>query len=151
MADNILPFADEEIITGYDEITTEAAEDITIKRSFKFDAETKQFIFANGKNVELTEVEAIKQWIKLILRTYKDKFNIYKGTTFYCNVEDLIGARLNTFNRSELQREITESILTNRAIDTVDNFALTQLKRTLTVEFNVTLKNTELIKVSEVI
>jgi len=151
MADNILPFSNDETIDEYDNVATDTTEDIVIKRSFKFDSETKQFIFANGKNVELTEVEAIKQWIKLILRTYKDKFNIYKGTTFYCNVEDLIRVRLNGFNTSELQREITESILTNRAIDTVDNFVLMQLKRTLTVEFDVILKNTELIKVSEVI
>ena len=100
--------------------------------------------------METTQVEAIQQWIGLILKTYKDKFNIYMDTSFYCNVESLIGGKLTTINRIYIKDEITKSILTNKAINRVDNFILAQINNKLTVEFTATLKDTTLINISEV-
>jgi len=154
MEDSVIPIINIEedvVLESYDMPESETVEDISIKRSFNFNSETKQFIFLNGKNVETSQVEAIKQWVRLILRTYKDKFNVYKDTDFYCNIEDLIGNKLNPFLDSELRREITEAMLRNKAIKSVDNIALSQSKRTLTVEFTITLKDTALISINEVI
>ena len=48
------------------------AEDSAIKRSFKFNYKTGQFELKNGALVETTEVEAIAQWLELLVRTRLD-------------------------------------------------------------------------------
>lgn len=96
---------------------------------FLFDFNKNEFAIQDGKLVECTEVKAVEQWITLILQTYKDKYNIYKDTDFYCNIEDLRGQKPNGFVLSELKREITEALLKHRYIKSVDNFEFTKEKK----------------------
>ncbi|MBU3146890.1 DUF2634 domain-containing protein [Clostridium sp. CF012] len=151
--DNIMPVIDIEqdfLIEDYD-IVTEQETPTKLGRSFLFNNLTKKFEFAGGRNIEIDEKQAIKQWITLVLRSNKNKINIYKNTDFNCNVEWLIGPKLNSVIESELKREITESLLKNAFIISVDNFILKQIKGTLNVEFNVGLKNSENLIINEVI
>lgn len=108
-------------------------------RCFLFDFDTNTFVIKDGKLVECTEVGAVEQWIKLILQTYKDKFNVYKGTDFYCNIEDLVGKKPNGFRLSELKREVTEALLKHRYIQGVDDFEFTNEREKIIVNFTVTL------------
>ncbi len=108
-------------------------------RCFLFDYDTGNFVLKDGRLVECTEVEAVEQWIKLILQTYKDKYNVYKGTDFYCNIEDLVGQKPNGFIFSELKREITEALLKHRYIKSVDDFEFTNEREKTIINFTVTL------------
>ena len=48
-----------------------------VGRSFAFDYKTHRFVFKDGRNVEDTQIEAIKQWIELFIRTEMKKYMIY--------------------------------------------------------------------------
>lgn len=125
-------------------------------RVIKYDFANKCFVMQDGKPVELTtDEEKIEQWIHLILLTYKDKFDVYKDTEFYCNVEDLIGKKMvgyNAFYQSEIQREVTEALLKHRYISSVDNFSITKTdKRTWNVEYTITLITGQTVSTEEVV
>ena len=64
-----------------------------VGRSFAFDYENKCFIFANGNNKDTTQVDAIKQWIELFIRTRSDKFAIY-NSDFGVRLDGLLGYRI---------------------------------------------------------
>ncbi|EKN36336.1 DUF2634 domain-containing protein [Clostridium botulinum] len=115
---------------------------------FLFDFKDNEYVIRNGKLVECTERQALEQWIHWILLTYKDKYNVYKNTDFYCNIEDLVGKKRNAFILSELQREVEEALKKHRYIDHIENFVTTQEKTTLNVNFDVVLKNDEVINIS---
>ncbi|MBZ9633198.1 DUF2634 domain-containing protein [Clostridium sp. FP1] len=149
--DSILPFIDieeEAILEDFDNVTEETT--ITpLGKALKFDFTEKKFIIIDGKNIKVENVEQIKQWIDLILLTYKDKVNVYNNTDFYCNVEDLIGQKLNIVIETELKLEIKDALLKHRCIDKVQDFKISQIKRTLTVEFTVILKDNSIININQ--
>lgn len=121
-------------------------------RCFLFDFEKGEYVVKDGKLVEITDdVEKIKQWIRSILQTYKDKFKVYKDTNFYCNIEDLRGEKLDDFIMSELSREITESLLNHRYIKNVTNFSFEQIRLTVTISFSVTLITGDVFTMNEVL
>ncbi|NEZ72120.1 DUF2634 domain-containing protein [Clostridium botulinum] len=115
---------------------------------FLFDFKKNEYVIKDGRLVECTERQALEQWIHWILLTYKDKYKIYKGTNFYCNVEDLAGKNRNAFILSELQREIEEAVIKHRYVDHIENFVTTQEKSVLNVSFDVVTKDNEVINIS---
>lgn len=117
-----------------------------IGRSFLFDFEKGQFLVENGQIQETTELQALEQWIQLCLQTYTDKFNIYKNTGFGCNIEDVVGIRLDAFAESELKREIEEGLLKNKQIESVNNIGIKQDRITIILDIEVTLSNGDLLK-----
>ncbi|MBU3146904.1 DUF2634 domain-containing protein [Clostridium sp. CF012] len=141
--DSILPAIDielETVLEDFDEVTTETA--ITpIGKSLKFDFIERKFVFENGKNIRIESEEEIKQWITLLLVSYKDKYKVYKDTDFHCNIEDLTGQKPTDYIIAELEREISEAVITHRFISSIENFKIEYEKRTLTVSFTVILKD----------
>lgn len=111
-------------------------------RCFLFDYNENKYILENGKLVECTVSEAINQWIKLILQSYKNEYKIYQDTDFFCNIKDLIGQKPNAFVISELKREIKEAILKHRYIDSLNSIDIQVTKNKLICKFNVTLVDT---------
>ncbi|MBQ8919433.1 MAG: DUF2634 domain-containing protein [Acidaminococcaceae bacterium] len=82
-----------------------------VGRSFAFDYDKKEFVFTDGVNEELTQLDAIKQWIRLFISTKVNAYKIYTET-FGVDTEDLVGWRLpRTVIVSEIKRRITEGIL----------------------------------------
>ena len=118
-------------------------------KCFKFNFGTKSFVIENGKLVELSKIDAVKQWIKLVLNTYKDKFNVYMDSDFYCNVKEVSGKRLTPDMQSKIISDITNSLLTHRYIKSVGNFSFSQEKMNVNINFDVTLASDEEISVSE--
>ncbi|HCL4466781.1 TPA: DUF2634 domain-containing protein [Clostridium botulinum] len=115
---------------------------------FLFDFKKNEYVIKDGRLVECTERQALEQWIHWILLTYKDKYNVYKNTDFYCNIEDLISKKRNAFVLSELQREVEEALKKHRYIDHIENFITVQEKSILNVQFDVVLKNDDVINIS---
>lgn len=110
-------------------------------KSFLFNFETGDFVLKDGNLVEIEGVEALKVWIKKILKTEKFKFKIYET-----NKIDEYGVTLLEFInkdypiyfvQSEIQREITEALLTNPEINDVSSFIFTRETRGLVVTFSV--------------
>lgn len=125
------------------------AEDSAIKRSFKFNYKTGQFELKNGALVETTEVEAIAQWLELLVRTRLDLYAVYNGTKFGHSAERYIGYRTLPlgFAESEFQREIEDAAKLNPGIEAIHDFKVKRTTRGLDVTFTARLKNRELIKV----
>ncbi|NHI47966.1 DUF2634 domain-containing protein [Clostridium botulinum] len=139
---------EEDIIIEEVEETEEEQTLSKLGKVFLFDFERNQYVMKNGKLVECTERQALEQWIHWILLTYKDKYNVYKGTDFYCNIEDLVGKKRNAFILSELQREVEEAVTKHRYVDHIENFITTQEKSTLNIQFDVVTKDNEVINIS---
>lgn len=98
-------------VTTIDE-TADAAVSGTIGRSLKFDYEKNEFVIEDGKNVEPSKIDAIKQWIELFIRTEVEKYKIYTPA-FGVDLRDLIGYRLpRGYQVAEIMRRINEGILT---------------------------------------
>ena len=137
-----------------DNISSSTTEVKPLGRVVKIDFENNKFAVQDGETIELTtDEEKIKQWIRLILITGKDKYGIYKNTDFYCNMENLIGKKLvgyNAFYQSEIQREVREALLKNRYIASVDNFSFSKVdKRTWNVQYVVTLVTGQVVSSKE--
>lgn len=101
---------DIEVNTVDDTLDTAAAG--TIGRSIKFDYDKKAFIVDEGKLVEPTKIDAIKQWIELYIRTEINKYAIYTES-FGIDTRGLLGYRLpRGYQVAEIMRRINEGILT---------------------------------------
>jgi len=142
MADSIMPFIDEEVILeSYDEVLTDISTTIARGISFNFDFVAGDFILKDGKVEELTGVESLKVWILKLIKTEKFKFKIYEtgaNDEYGITLMDLIHSDSPYFFiKSEIQREITEGLLKNTEILSVEDFIFTREKRTLTVAFTV--------------
>lgn len=137
----MFPALTEDLLEQVNNIESLAPTNVSaLGRCFKFDFSESKFVQTDGKLVEITDkAESVEQWILLILHTPKDKYNVYKDTDFYCNIKDLIGGKLNAYEKAELERELTESIKKHRYVESVNNVSIEQNKRTLNVSLTVKL------------
>ena len=84
----------------------------TIGRSIKFDYDKKEFVLNEGKLVEPSKIESIKQWIELYIRTEIKKYAIYTDI-FGIDTRGLLGYRLpRGYQVAEIMRRVNEGILT---------------------------------------
>ena len=84
----------------------------TSGRSIKFDYDKKEFIVDEGKLVEPSKIDSIKQWIELYIRTEINKYAIYTDS-FGIDTRGLLGYRLpRGYQVAEIMRRINEGILT---------------------------------------
>lgn len=112
-------------------------------RSLTFDYDTNRFAVSNGAVRECADMDAIRQWIQLALRTQPGSADIYgitDGITFGVSSYDLLGRRNlpNDFIQSEIERQIRETCMLNPAIQSVACFKFVRsVHRTLQVSFTV--------------
>lgn len=106
-------------------------------KSFLFDFSEGDFVIEDGKLKEIDSLEALEMWITKILKTEKNKFKIYNNTDYGASLIELITSDLPMpFIKSEIEREITEILLQNSNIKSVQNFKFERNKRLLTVSFD---------------
>lgn len=120
-------------------------------RSFLFDFATGRHVVIDGKLQETTQLQAVKQWLELLLITTVDKYRVYQDTGFGTTWERHISYRNIPlgFITSEIEREITEAATTlNPAIDTIRDFTAVRTTRGLTVSFTAVLKDAQLLEVN---
>ena len=95
--------------------TVDDTQDITagtIGRSIKFDYDKKEFIVNEGKLVQPSKIDSIKQWIELYIRTEINKYAVYTDS-FGIDTRGLLGYRLpRGYQVAEIMRRINEGILT---------------------------------------
>lgn len=141
MADNVMPYLEDEVVNSYDDTITNAVTTVAKGISFNFDFAVGDFIVKDGKVEELTGIEALKIYIEKLLKTEKFKFKIYEtgaGDEYGITISDLIHSDFSyIFIKSELEREITEELVKNTDITSIENFIFTREKRALAIAFTV--------------
>lgn len=113
-------------------------------KSFLYDFKKGDFIYKNGAPVEVDGIKAIQIWIEKVIRTERFKFNVYKDVNYGITLEDLIGSSLpKDYIKSEMIRELEESILTNPYIDELKDWSFVVDGSTWTISFTVITKTDE--------
>ena len=109
-----------------------------IGKSFFFNFKTGEFELNDGKAVKLDGYEALKIWIKKVLYTTKNKYEIYEGSDYgVIDFRELITSHMPyPFIKAEIEREVKEALLKNTAIKSVENFSFEREKRLLKVNFD---------------
>lgn len=127
----------------YDFETEEAMEvemqSTTIGRTPLFDFKNSRYVLKDGKIVECTQEEAVRQWVGFLIKTAADKFAVYDDTEFGTYVENYIGYKDPAFVASEIKREIEEKVELNRAIESIEDFDYTKEGGTMHVSLTVVM------------
>jgi len=106
-------------ITAIDVAQTETASG---HKTFAWDFTAGDFILIDGKIPLVTGKEYVRVWAEKALRTVKG-IPIYEGTDYGSAHHSLIGRSFDRdFTHTELERTITEALLTSSAITNVSNF-----------------------------
>lgn len=121
-----------------DNITNSNETTITGK-SFLFDFNSGEFELQDGKLSTVEKLETLKTWIRKILITDKNKYEIYRNTNYGIeNLRELITTDYPfEFIKSEIERIVKETLLKNTNIKSVENFEFERSKRVLIIRFNV--------------
>lgn len=114
---------------------------------FEYDFKKGDFVLLDGAPKQVNDKGAIAVWIEKIMRTQKDKWQIYANTNYGVNLEDLIFGKAYplSFVKAEVKRELTTSILQHNEIRKLDNWDFKLEDEILKVKFTVYLKNEETI------
>lgn len=110
-------------------------------KSPKFDFDLGDFVVNDGKVATATGLEALKLWIRKILKTKKNKYEIYKTLNIKKYGVDLLEIVTSkyplTYIQAQVQRIVTEALLKNDDIKSVNNFKFVRDKRLLNCSFDV--------------
>ena len=122
-----------------------------IGTSFVYDHYKKSFIMLDGSPKECNQVEAVKEWISMMLRLNKNSCKVFENTNLGISKDELIGSRTLPagFARSELIREIQEMLLLCPAIESSYNYEFKRNKRTMEISFICVLYTGESLAVVE--
>ena len=94
----------------------------SIGRTPLFDFAKGQYVLKDGKIVECTQEEAVKQWVGFLVKTAAEKYAVYDSTDFGTYIENYIGYKDAAFVASEIKRELEEKVTMNRAISGIEDF-----------------------------
>lgn len=121
-----------------------------IGRSMKFDYDKREFVFLNGVAEEVTQVEAVKQWLELMCRTLPDKYAVYGNSGFGIETDEIIGYKTlpKGFLYSEIQRQIKENSKIPRCIKSIINFSAENVDGELNIYFTAVLYTGEEVNIS---
>ena len=88
---------------------------------YAWDFVNDQFMFANGSHKIVTENEALKVWIYKTLKTERWRYRAYDNA-YGIELEQFIGAYTNNSdNAGEIEQYISEALLINPYIKSIDD------------------------------
>lgn len=93
-----------------------------IGRTPLFDFATGRYVLKDGKIIECTQEEAVRQWVGFLVKTAAEKYAVYNDTEFGTYIENYIGYKDLDFVAAEIERELEEKVTLNRAIDSIEDF-----------------------------
>lgn len=106
-------------------------------KTFQFDFTVGEFVQKDGGVSAVQELEGLKVWVEKVLRTEKNKFPIYDANYGVSLLELMNSGYPQGFLEAEIKREITESLLRNEEIKSVESFSFSREKRRLVCCFTV--------------
>lgn len=106
-----------------------------IKTSFFFNDAENKFTLIDGSPKAITGTAAVKEWLKLLVRTTPRRYAVYGDTAFGVDTTLLIGKKSLPSGAilSELKRQITEGARLCPAIASVSDFCMDGSMITFTV------------------
>lgn len=118
----------------------EEQEDFEDKSSFLFDFNKGDFVLKDGKFIEISKVEALKQWVEMVIRTERYRYEIYKDENnnddHGIQLEDLFGYDIS-FAEEEIKRELTERLIKDKRINSLSNWKFERDGSTVKIMFAV--------------
>ena len=114
-----------------------------------FDMEARRFLLVDGKLVERTGQEAVRQWFELALR--QDRVPIYRtsGEKRYGIDRGVLETKLPSgYAEAELERSVRETASFCPAVRAVRDLAISRQGRACLVEFTAVLHTGETVEVS---
>lgn len=125
----------------------------TLGRCYLFDFKTRRHVISDGKLVECTEQEAIKQWVELLLRTGIEKYAVYKGTWFGLTIDRMIGNKQFPLImlQAEIEMELKEKLVNHVLIEGMESFRTERLDNGLIIRFKLVLKNGSIQEVTSIV
>lgn len=148
---SLFPDIDQSAVLNLD--TTQAADAIAV--GFAYNHAKGGFVLVDGSPRQVTGAEAVREWIGMMLRVRRGLDEVFSGlsTTPGIDRDGLIGSRSLPagFQRSELMREIRETLALCPAIQSSDGFSFQRAGRALEISFTVTLRTGETLEVSELV
>ena len=112
-----------------------------IGRTPLFDFKNNKYVLRDGKIVECTQEEAVRQWVGFLIKTAAEKYPVYDGTEFGTYIENYIGYKDPAFVASEIKREIEEKAELNRAIESIEDFDYEKDGGKLKISLTVIMKD----------
>ncbi|WP_338841859.1 DUF2634 domain-containing protein [Paenibacillus glucanolyticus] len=122
---------------AFDE-TEETLPAASMGKVFLFDFNEQRYVLKDGKPVEATYEEAIKQWVAMVLITETDKYPVY-GPEFGIGLAKFIGRKdipLATIT-SELGRQITETIVLHPEVTGIEDLTVQRGDGKAILSFNI--------------
>lgn len=108
---------------GLMQTVNDGLETLPVFREYAWDFDANTFVFVNGKRVELEGDKALQVWIYKALKTERNQHLAYSNR-YGIELKPFIGKVMGINERySELKRVITECIMVNpyiRSIDSID-------------------------------
>lgn len=123
----------------------------TIGRTPLFDFDTGRYVIRDGKLIECTQEEAVRQWVGFLVKTAAERFAVYEGTEFGTYIENYIGYKDAAFVASEIKREIMEKTELNRAISEIAGFLHEKDGSRLRIHLTVIMREGEEVEVETVV
>ena len=126
-----------EIVSELEEVTMDT--ELPMLKEYAYNFETNELKLKNGKHYLVEGNEALKIWIYKALRTERYRYMAYSddyGTEIYT----VIGTVLSTpAKKAEIKRFVTETLMVNPYIVSIEKIALEQMGSVL--QISVTVKS----------
>lgn len=110
-------------------------------KSPQFDFEIGDFVVSDGSVATVTGLQALKLWINKILTTEQNKYRIYKNDNVekygVSLLEVITSKQPIVYIQAQVQTIITNALLKNSDITSVNNFIFTRDKKLLNCTFTV--------------
>jgi len=110
---------------------------------FLFDFHERKHVMRDGKPVEATYEEAIKQWVSTLLITESQKYKVYRGTDFGMALNQFVGRRDIPIGviASEAKRQLEEVLILHPEITGLDDFKIERADNKAEMSFVVITKS----------
>jgi len=116
----------------------ETLPEYSMGKVFLFDFNEQKYVMKDGKPVEATYEEAIKQWVTMVLITETDKYPVY-GPEFGIGLAKFIGRKdipLATIT-SEVGRQITETMMLHPEVTGIEELNVERGDGFAVLSFNI--------------
>ncbi|ULO09676.1 DUF2634 domain-containing protein [Paenibacillus sp. 19GGS1-52] len=130
-------FPDDELTL--EEIEALSAVSTVMGKVFLFDFDTKEYVLINGRPVEATYEQAIKQWVTFLLTADSDSIVIYQGTDFGMSIKQFIGNRdMDRISAEfEIERQLKEKIILHPEIIDIEEVVITRDGSRVVISLNI--------------
>ena len=117
-----------------------ATADLPLFREYVWDFERDRFLYdVNGRHILLSGNPALEVWIYKALKTERFEYLAYSWQ-YGIELKPFIGKVIGVQERySELRRVITECLMVNPYIKSIDSFSITSENRAELVRVHITL------------